>query len=179
MSDRVRQSARPGAADEARGVAGATPPAPRRIALVSTGAPFDRAVIERVVELAAGTKPKVFILSIAKIWGTSLGFPHPGLQPSKREVDGQKAIVEDAATKLRRRGLDVKTRVIATRKPAKTIAGWAQMASCQAIVMADPVVARWRRIVEGSPAGDLARRTRIPVYAVPTPAETRRRRKVG
>ncbi len=167
---------------EARGVAEATPLAPgppSKILMVSTGTPFARTVIERVVELAAHSNPKVHVLSIAKIWGTSLGLPNPGLYPSKREVEEQKRIVRDAARELKRRGLEAKVRVIASRKAAKTIASWAEHVRCKAIVIGEPALPRWRRMVEGSTAGEVARKTRIPVYAVPTPAEARRGRKAG
>ncbi|MBI2237929.1 MAG: universal stress protein [Actinobacteria bacterium] len=168
---------------ESTGGAGeAAPPpleAPSRILLASTGAPFDRALIERVVELAGGGKPRVHVLSIAKIWGTSLGLPHPGLQPSKREVEEQKRIVADAARQLKRLGLEVRTRVIATRKAARTIAEYAEFRRCRSIVIAEPAMPRWRRIVEGSRAREVASKTSIPVQGVPTAPEPRRGRKAG
>jgi len=152
---------------------------PSRILLASTGAPFDPALIERVAELAAGGQPRVYVLSIAKIWGTSLGLPHPGLYPSKREVEEQKRIVADAARQLKRRGLEVRTRVIATRKAARTIAEFAELRHCKVIVLADPAMPRWRRFVEGSRSREVARKTRIPVHAVPTPPEARRGWRAG
>lgn len=150
-----------------------------RILVATNGASFDRALIDRVVELAHGLQPKVVVLSIAKIFGTSLGIPHPGLYPTRREVEEQKRIVEDAARQLKRRGMAVRTKVIATRKAAKAIARFAEHTHCKAIVIADPEVPRWRRIVEGTLAGELGRKTEIPVHAVPIPVEGGRGRKAG
>ncbi len=166
--DRDTAAAPPGGAP-----AGATPPT--RILLAGTGAPFDRALIDRVVELAAGTTPRVLVLSIAKIWGTSLGLPNPGLYPTKREVDQQKRLVEDAAKLLRRRGFDVRTKVIAARRAHRTIAQFADHARVKAIVVPEPPAGRIRRVVEGTAAGEVSRRTRIPVHGVPTASPPRRR----
>ena len=79
------------------------------------------------------------VFSIARIWGTSLGLPMPGLLPSKREWDEQREQVTQAVEALRARGLKTEGQVIASRKPGKRIVREAEFRGCDAIVMtADP-----------------------------------------
>jgi hypothetical protein len=74
-----------------------------------------------------------------RVWGTSLGLPNPGLLPTKREWDAQRAIAGRAVKALKRRGLRADAHVLATRKATKRIVGEAQRLDCDAIVMgADP-----------------------------------------
>jgi nucleotide-binding universal stress UspA family protein len=81
----------------------------------------------------------VHVFAIARIWGTSFGFPNPGLFPSKREWDEQRHNVEKAVGRLERKGVDAKGRVIGTRAGAKRIVKEAERLGCDAIVMgADP-----------------------------------------
>ena len=64
--------------------------------LASTGSPIDPSVIDRTAELAAElstSQPvQVIVVSVARIWGTKLGLPNPGLYPHKREWDEQRQI---------------------------------------------------------------------------------------
>lgn len=149
------------------------PQAARRILLASTGSPFDEKVIGRALELAAPEGAKVTVLSVARVWGTSLGLPHPGLQPTPLEWEAQREIVTRASKIIRRRGLPVTVKLIRARNAPKQIARWAEHLRSQAIVMADPELPGWRRIVEGTAWRDVARRTRIPVHAVPTAPDVR------
>ena len=48
--------------------------------------------------------PTVFVMSIARVWGTSLGFPNPGLKPTKHEWDEQQRIVHEAVVNVREGG---------------------------------------------------------------------------
>ena len=113
---------------------------------------------------------KITVISIAKVWGTSLGIPHPGLQPTPREREEQRKIVNHAAKVLKQRGFEVRVQVVRTRNPAKMIARWAQAKHMHAVVLADPERPRWRRIVEGDLAADIQRRSGIRVHAVGTPS---------
>ena len=108
------------------------------------------------------------MFSVARVWGTSLGLPNPGLMPSKREWDAQRAVVASAVNALKRKGVSADGHVLATRKATKRIVGEARRLGCDAIVMsADPP--------RGKLLGDLMwsqepyrvrRRARLPVHLV-------------
>ena len=86
---------------------------------------------------ARGTEVRVF--AIARVHGTSLGLPMPGLLPSKREWDEQREIVHGAVRALRRQGITASARVVGTRRAAKRIVQEAVALGCDTIVMgADP-----------------------------------------
>src|SRR5712692_10061347 len=91
------------------------PDPPRRILLASTGIPFAHEVIGRAIELATPENAKITVLSIARVYGTSLGLPNRGLLPTKQEWDEQRKIVDDAAKILRRKGFDVRVDVVKSR----------------------------------------------------------------
>jgi len=108
------------------------------------------------------------VLSIARVHGTALGLPNPGLLPTKREWDQQRELVERAVKRLRRRGLRAEGRVIGTRRAARRICEEAALAECEAIVMAaDPD--RNRLIADflwSQEPQRVRRRARVPVYLV-------------
>jgi nucleotide-binding universal stress UspA family protein len=103
--------------------------------IASEGRAIDAAVVKRAVELARQSDAEVFVLSIARVWGSSLGFPNPWLNPTKREWDEQRAIVTDAVEAVKRRGLHAYGAVIATRRPGKRIVKEARLREVEAIVM--------------------------------------------
>ena len=106
--------------------------------LASEGRAIPAAAVERAAELARDGG-HVHVFSIARVWGTSLGLPNPGLLPNKREWDEQRAVVAEAVEALRRRGVEATGRVLATRKATKRIVGEAERLDCASIVMAaDP-----------------------------------------
>ena len=65
----------------------------RRIVLASEGRPIPQSVLREVVALAKPEHAEVKVVAIARIWGTSLGFPNPGLQPTRGEWDEQRLSV--------------------------------------------------------------------------------------
>lgn len=75
------------------------------------------------------------VFSVARVWGTSLGFPNPGLYPTRHEWEEQRENVDRAVAELRRRGLEANGRVVGTRAGAKRIVREAQALGCEAIVM--------------------------------------------
>jgi len=127
------------------------PPAPpepdafagRRLLLASEG----RAIPERAVELAARMAKQagaeLHVLAVARIWGSSLGLPHPGLMPSRREWQQQRERVAEAVALLARRGLAASGEVVATRNPAKRILAEARRRQAAAIVMAADPPRHW------------------------------------
>jgi K+-sensing histidine kinase KdpD len=150
------------------------PDPPRRLLLASAGEPFSRDVIARAIELAAPEHAKITVLAIARVFGTSLGFPNPGLQPNRIEIEERKKIAEDAAKILRAEGFEVRVAMSKARNMPKMIARWANAKNFQAIVVADPERPAWRRFVEGDLAHEIERRCAVPVHAVRVPAPSHR-----
>jgi K+-sensing histidine kinase KdpD len=137
--------------------------------------PFAAPVLERVIEVANPAGAKITIVSVARIFGSSLGIPHPGLQPNRREMEEQRSIVEDAAKVLRRHGFEVRVNLSKSRNAPKMIARWGTAKRFHAIVVPDPERPRWRRFIEGDLATEIHRRCGIPVHAVPVPSPGRSR----
>ena len=109
----------------------------------------DREIPKRAIDLAARIAERsgapVHVFTIARIWGTTFGFPNPGLFPSRREWADQRRNVERAIARLERKGVEADGRVIGTRSGAKRIVAEARRLGCDAIVMgADPPRARVR-----------------------------------
>jgi nucleotide-binding universal stress UspA family protein len=167
MTASLRPRRRPG------GAAGGEQPDPdsleaRAVLLASE----DRAISKQAVDLAARIARRsgapVHVFSIARIWGTSFGFPSPGLFPSKREWQQQYDNVERAIDRLARKGVQADGRVVGTRAGAKRIVKEAERLGCDAIVMGAD-------LPRGRVVGDfmwsqepyrVRRRAAVPVYLV-------------
>jgi nucleotide-binding universal stress UspA family protein len=165
------------AAGRGRGTAPGVPP--RRIMLASTGSPIAASAVDRTAELVAelgDDRPvQVIVLSVARIWGTSLGLPNPGLYPNRLEWEEVRSIAEAAAEELRRRGIRAKSKAVASRHAGKTVARWAEYFGCRAIVVGAPEMATWDRWLHGDEPRNVGRRTKIPVHQVELPPEPRKR----
>lgn len=137
----------------------------RRVLLASEG----RAIPKRAVDYAARFGAPVHVFSIARVWGTSLGLPNPGLLPTRKEWDEQRKLVTTAVKALRRRGVEADGHVLGTRKATRRIVGEAERLGCDAIVMAaDPP--RGRLVADlmwSQEPYRVRRRAKIPVYLVP------------
>jgi nucleotide-binding universal stress UspA family protein len=137
----------------------------RRVLLASEG----RAIPKRAVDYAARFGAPVHVFSIARVWGTSLGLPNPGLLPTRKEWDEQRRLVTTAVKALRKRGVEADGRVLGTRKATRRIVGEAERLGCDAIVMAaDPP--RGRLVADlmwSQEPYRVRRRAKIPVYLVP------------
>ena len=127
--------------------------------------------MDEAARLAKEGNASVRVFSIARIWGTSLGLPMPGLLPTKREWDEQRRIVTEAVDALRQRGIEAQGRVVATRKGNKRIVAEAERLGCAAIVMTADRSRNWL-------VGDLMwtqepqrvrRRAKLPVHLVEEP----------
>jgi len=122
----------------------ADPPDPdslivRAVLLASEEREIPRAAVDLAARMAERSNAPVHVFTIARVWGTSFGFPNPGLLPSKQEWDRQHESVRKAVTRLRRKGIEADARVIGTRAAAKRIVQEARRLGCDAIVMgADP-----------------------------------------
>lgn len=142
----------------------------RAVMLASAGEPFDRLVINRLIDMAGSRRPVVHVLSIARIWGTALGLQHPGLYPTRREWKEQGDLVEAAVLALKRRGFDARGQVIGSRHAGKTIASRAAELGCDLIVMGARPLPAWRRWLGGDEVAAARRRAHtIAFEAVPIP----------
>ena len=142
------------------------PDPPRRVLLVSPSLPLPPEAIEKVATLATPEHARITVLGIAKIYGTSLGLPHPGLQPTHTEWDLQRQIVHEAADELRSRGFDVRVGLSRSRNIPKMIAKWGVAKNFHAIVVPDPPRPKWRLMIEGDIVREIGRRCAIPVHTV-------------
>lgn len=152
------------------------PDPPRRILVASPSSPLPPEVLAKAVELATPEHAKITVLGIARVFGTSLGLPHPGLQPTAAEWDEERAIVNEAADELRSWGFDVRVALSRSRNAPKMIARWARAKNFHAIVVPDPERSRLRRALEGDLTREIERRCNAKVHAVPLPPLDRRAR---
>ncbi len=143
-----------------------------RVVLASEGRPIPWNVMQTVLELARPKRAAVRVVTIARVWGTSLGFPNPGLNPTKREWDEQRLIVRGAISAIEKAGFEASGHVIGTRRAAKRILGEASAFGADVIVMGCD---RDRGILgDFSWAHEpyrVARRAKVPVYLVPVEAQ--------
>lgn len=111
----------------------------RAVLLASEEREIPRAAVDLAVRMARRCDAPVHVFSVARVWGSSLGFPNPGLNPTKSEWDTQHRVVDHAVARLRRKGIEADGRVVGTRAAAKRILREARRLGCDAIVMgADP-----------------------------------------
>ena len=134
---------------------------------------------ERAVARAAALSDSspVAVVTIAKIYGSSFGLPHPGLLPTKDELDERRGWVESAIRKLATEGVAGDGQVAATRRTSKTLAAVARSRGARVIVIDEtPVPKGLRRLVEGDVGAELRRKLRedgIEVEVVPRTAGTK------
>jgi nucleotide-binding universal stress UspA family protein len=139
-----------------------------RILLASEGREIPKHAIDAAAKIARDNRRSVHVFSIARVWGSSLGLPNPGLLPTKQEWDTQRDIVKRAVRALERAGVEAQGHVLATRKATKRIVGEAERLECEAIVMAaDPPRRRFLSdLFWSQEAYRVRRRARMPVYLV-------------
>lgn len=110
-----------------------------RVLLASEGRPISPAAVDLAVQLAKQGGGRVHVFSVARVWGSGLGLPNPGLLPNKGEWDVQRDVVRSAVEALKGRDIDATGHVLATRKATKRIVAEAERLGCGVIVMgADP-----------------------------------------
>jgi nucleotide-binding universal stress UspA family protein len=106
------------------------------ILLASEGRAIPPAAIELAARLAEEHGCGVHVLAVVRVWGSSYGFPNPGLLPNKSEWEAQRAVTAAAVKALRKHGVKATAQVLATRKATKRIVGTATRLGCGTIVMA-------------------------------------------
>jgi nucleotide-binding universal stress UspA family protein len=149
------------------------PPAPddfagKLIILASEGRPIPQTATKFAGRMAEKAGAEVHVLSIARIWGTSLGLPNPGLMPNKRELKEQYDHVADAITWLKRRDIAASGQVTGTRNAAKLILAEARRRRADAIVMAADPPQSWfiSGMIWSQEPYRVRRLASIPVYLV-------------
>jgi nucleotide-binding universal stress UspA family protein len=138
------------------------------IILASEGRPIPRAATKFAGRMAEKAGAEVHVLSIARIWGTSLGLPNPGLMPNKRELKEQYDHVEGAITWLKRHYITASGQVTGTRNAAKLILAEARRRRADAIVMAADPPQSWliAGMIWSQEPYRVRRLASIPVYLV-------------
>jgi nucleotide-binding universal stress UspA family protein len=140
-----------------------------RLVVASEGREIAWPVLQLAFELARPLTAKVRVVSIARIWGTSLGLPNPGLNPTKREWDEQRLIVRRAVEALQKAGFEASGHVIGTRRATKRIVAEASGFGADALVMGcDPDRGLLGDFIWSQEPYRVRRRAKIPVYLVPT-----------
>src|SRR5262249_17917488 len=140
-----------------------------RVMVASEGRKISHDVIVRTLELARPNHASIFVMSIARVWGTSLGFPNPGLMPSRHEWDEQRLLVREAVSAFEKAGFEANGLVLATRRARKRILGEARARKMDVIVMgADPKRGMIGDFIWSQEPHRIARRSKqIPVVPVP------------
>ena len=141
--------------------------APASILLASEGRRIPATAVEFTLHLARKTTAPVHVLSIARIWGSAFGLPHPGLMPTKREWQLQRESAAEAVDRLLRCGVEATGQVVSSRNAAKRILAEARRRRPEAIVMAD--LHRYRFIADFSWDQEpyrVRRHAEAPVYLV-------------
>jgi len=140
------------------------------VLLATEGRAIPAAAVDRAAELARESGGGVHVFSVARVWGTSFGFPNPGLQPTRQEWKDQRDLIESTVKALEKRGVDATGRVLGTRKATKRIVGEAERLGCTAIVMAaDPPRNRFLSdLMWSQEPYRVKRRAKVPVHLVTT-----------
>ena len=150
------------------------PTNPVEVMLASDGRQdYSPGAVARAAALAE-SRP-VAVVTIAKIYGSSFGLPHPGLLPTKAELAERRGWVEAAVRKLLAAGATADGQVAATRRTAKKLAAVARARGVRVIVIDETTVSRGlRRLIEGDVGAELRRKLRkdgIEVDVIPANAK--------
>jgi nucleotide-binding universal stress UspA family protein len=140
------------------------------VLLATEGRAIPAAAVERAAELARETGGGVHVFCIARVWGTSMGFPNPGLMPTRAEWEAQRAVVGAAVKALEKQGVEATGQVLATRKATKRIVTEAERLGCSAIVMAadQPRNRFVADLMWSQEPYRVRRRAKVPVHLVTT-----------
>lgn len=136
-----------------------------RVLLASIDGRFTRQALREALRLA-GPRGGVYVVSTARVYGSGLGLPHPGLYPNRSERAAHRQAVADAVRSVERTGRAARGEVLATRHAAKMIARTARKYDCtQIVVGAGPRPKLGMLAWTGEPYR-LERRAKVPVHLV-------------
>jgi hypothetical protein len=136
------------------------------VLLASEDRDFSPEAIALAGKIASRSNARVRVMIIARIWGTSFGFPNPGLMPNHREWEEQRKKAEFAVRALKAWGVDADAHVLGTRNAAKKIVEEANLLGCGAIVMTadEPRSRLLGNMIWSQEPQRVRRRANIPVY---------------
>lgn len=137
------------------------------VVLASDGRPLSARATQEAARLASGGN--VAVLTVARIHGFAFGLQNPGLLPTRKEREEQRAMVESAIAALERAKVNADGQVAITRNAGKVIAKVAMTRGAPHIVMDADSRGSVRRLVEGDPVRAVRRRVkdRATVVVVP------------
>jgi hypothetical protein len=130
------------------------PTQPAAVLIASNGETIPGAAVRQALRLSAGEP--VAVITIARIYGSSLGLQNPGLMPTRKEMAAQKEIASRTVSVLEKGGVEAWGQVAATRKPSKTIAQAAAARGVRHVLVVRPEKTGWRLVVEGDVAKEVA-----------------------
>lgn len=142
--------------------------AAQNVLIASEGRRFNQDVIDLAVRMLLPHDGHARVLSVARLWGTGLGLPNPGLRPSKREMEEQQENVFWALGQLEDAGVSAGGHIVTTRNPSKSILNEAKRHNCDAIIMGADPRRPWfiRNLMWSQEPYRVHARTPIPVHLV-------------
>jgi nucleotide-binding universal stress UspA family protein len=142
--------------------------AARHILLASEGRVIPTAAVAFAARLAKNAAGEIHVLSIARIWGSSFGLPHPGLMPNTREWKAQHDLVAEALAGFKRLGIEATGQVLSSRNAGKGILTEARKRRVDAIVMAADGPRHWliNDLIWSQEPYRVRRLAPIPVYLI-------------
>ncbi|HWD55803.1 MAG TPA: hypothetical protein VG346_11810 [Acidimicrobiales bacterium] len=126
------------------------------VLIASNGERIPGAAIRQALRISAGEP--VAVVTAARIYGSSLGLPNPGLMPTRKEMNEQKEIVQRAVAAIEKGGSEAWGQIAATRRPSKTFAQAAAARGVEHVLVIRPEKAGWRLFVEGDVAKEVAKK---------------------
>ncbi|HVM85924.1 MAG TPA: universal stress protein [Candidatus Binatia bacterium] len=109
------------------------------ILLASEGRKISPQAIALAARMARTAGAGVHVLTVARIWGSALGLPHPGLKPTRSELQQQHDLIAETIAALKGKGVAADGEIVSSRSAARRIAREARRHRVGAIVMsADP-----------------------------------------
>jgi hypothetical protein len=126
------------------------------VLIASNGEKIPKTAIQQALRISAGAP--VAVVTIARIYGSSLGLPNPGLMPTRKEMNEQKEIVQEALSAIEKGGSEAWGQIAASRRPSKTIAQAAAARDARYVLVIRPEKVGWRLFVEGDVAKEVAKK---------------------
>ncbi len=126
------------------------------VLIASNGEKIPGAAIRQALRISAGQP--VAVVTIARIYGSSLGLPNPGLMPTRKEMNEQKEIVQRAVAAIEKGGSEAWGQIAASRRPSKTFAQAATARGVRHVLVIRPEKVGWRLFVEGDVAKEVAKK---------------------
>jgi nucleotide-binding universal stress UspA family protein len=153
--------------------------AAKHVLLASEGRKIPPSAVAFAARLANNAGAEIHVVSIARIWGSGFGLPHPGLMPNSREWKAQHDLVAEALAGFRRLGIEATGQVLSSRNAGKRILTEARKRRADAIVMAADGPRHWliNDLIWSQEPYRVRRLAPIPVYLVEAQAAATRRQR--